>query len=114
MPQPHRLLNKGFCALLVTQFFGAINDSILKHVIILAGASGVIWADQLGDGGQAYVALCLTIPFILFSGIAGQIADRVSKSRITILAKVAEVGIAALALGIFFTGSLWGLSLIHI
>lgn len=93
---------------MVTQFFGAINDSILKQVIILAVASGGIWADQLGDGGQAYVALCLTIPFILFSGIAGQIADRVSKSRITILAKIAEVGIAVLALGIFFAGSLWG------
>jgi acyl-[acyl-carrier-protein]-phospholipid O-acyltransferase/long-chain-fatty-acid--[acyl-carrier-protein] ligase len=75
----NRLFNRGFCALLITQFFGAINDSVLKQVIILAVASGGVWANQLGEGGQAYVALCLTIPFILFSGIAGQIADRISK-----------------------------------
>ena len=91
----------------MTQFFGAINDSVLKQVIILAVASGGIWANQLGDGGQAYVALCLTVPFILFSGIAGQVADRISKSRITVLAKITEVGIAAIALGAFFDGSLW-------
>lgn len=91
----------------MTQLFGAINDSVLKQVIILAVASGGIWANQLGDGGQAYVALCLTVPFILFSGIAGQVADRISKSRITVLAKITEVGIAAIALGAFFDGSLW-------
>lgn len=91
----------------MTQLFGAINDSVLKQVIILAVASGGIWANQLGDGGQAYVALCLTVPFILLSGIAGQVADRISKSRITVLAKIAETGIAALALGAFLAGSLW-------
>ena len=107
VPQSNRLLNRGFCALLITQFFGAINDSVLKQVIILAVASGGVWANQLGEGGQAYVALCLTIPFILFSGIAGQIADRISKNRITVLAKIAEVGIATLALGAFFAGNLW-------
>ena len=92
---------------MVTQLFGAVNDSILKQVIILAVASGGIWANQLGDGGQAYVALCLTVPFILLSGIAGQVADRISKSRITVFAKITEVGIAVLALGAFFAGNLW-------
>ena len=107
MSKSNRLFNKGFCALLVTQLFGAVNDSVLKQVIILAVASGGIWANQLGDGGQAYVALCLTIPFILLSGIAGQIADRISKSRITVFAKLAEVGIAAVALGAFLAHNLW-------
>lgn len=107
MSQSHRLFNRGFSALLVTQFFGAVNDSVLKQVIILAVASGGIWAHQLGAGGQAYVALCLTVPFILLSGIAGQVADRISKSRITVWAKVVEVGIAAVALGAFLAGSLW-------
>ena len=107
MSQSNRLFNKGFCALLVTQLFGAVNDSILKQVIIIAVAYKGIWANQMGDGGQAYVALCLTIPFILLSGIAGQVADRISKSRITVFAKLAEVGIAALALGAFLAGNLW-------
>lgn len=106
MPRSKNVFNRGFSALLVTQFFGAVNDNILKQVIILAVASGGIWASQLGDGGQAYVALCLTIPFILFSGIAGQVADRISKSRITVWAKIIEVGLAFLALGAFWAGSL--------
>jgi len=105
--KPNRLFNKGFCALLLTQLFGAVNDSVLKQVIILAVATGGIWANQLGDGGQAYVALCLTVPFILLSGIAGQFADRISKNRIAVWAKLAEVGIAAVALGAFFGGNMW-------
>lgn len=108
MSSSHRLFNRGFTALLFTQLFGAVNDSVLKQVIILAVASGGIWANQLGAGGQAYVALCLTVPFIVFSGIAGQVADRTSKSRITVWAKVAEIGIAVVALGAFLAGSLWG------
>lgn len=107
MPKTDRLFNKGFLALLFTQLFGAVNDSVLKQVIILAVATGGIWADQFGDGGQGYVALCLTLPFILFSGIAGQIADRISKRRIAILAKLTEIGIALVALGAFLGGNLW-------
>jgi acyl-[acyl-carrier-protein]-phospholipid O-acyltransferase/long-chain-fatty-acid--[acyl-carrier-protein] ligase len=91
---------------MVTQLFGAVNDSVLKQVMVVALATG-IWANELGKGGQAYAALCLTIPFILLSGIAGQVADRISKSRIAVFAKLAEVGIAALALGAFLAGSMW-------
>ncbi len=107
MSKSNRLFNKGFCALLITQLFGAINDSVLKQVIILAVAADAIWADEFGVGGQAYPALCLTIPFILLSGIAGQIADRISKSRIAVIAKLAEVGIATVAFGAFLADSIW-------
>lgn len=107
MPKRERLFNKGFLALVITQLFGAVNDSVLKQVLILAVASGGIWQSQFGEGGQGYVALCLTIPFILFSGIAGQIADRISKRKITIAAKIVEVGIAMIALGAFLAGNLW-------
>ena len=53
------LLRPGFVSLLVTQFFGAANDNILKQVLTFMVATG-IWARALGEGGQAYVALCLT------------------------------------------------------
>jgi MFS family permease len=107
VPSSDKLLNKGFLSLLFTQLFGAINDSILKQVLILAVASGGIWADRLGSGGQGYIALCLTIPFILLSGFAGQFADKLSKRRIAVTAKIAEIGIAAIGLAAFMAGNLW-------
>jgi len=106
-PPSERLLNRGFLALMFTQFFGAVNDNLLKQVLVFAVAASGIWSSQLGDGGQSYVGLCLTIPFILLSGFAGQIADRTSKRTITIWVKVAEIGIALVGFGAFYVGNLW-------
>ena len=92
---------------MLTQFFGALNDHLLKGVLSFAVATGGIWASKLGDGGQAYVGLCLTVPFILLSGTAGQLADRYSKSRITFHVKLAEIFIAAVGLAGFLTGNIW-------
>ena len=92
---------------MLTQFFGALNDNLLKGVLSFAVASGGIWASKLGEGGQAYVGLCLTVPFILLSGIAGQLADRNSKSRITTQVKVAEIAIAAIGFYGFLSGNIW-------
>jgi acyl-[acyl-carrier-protein]-phospholipid O-acyltransferase/long-chain-fatty-acid--[acyl-carrier-protein] ligase len=107
MADTSRLFTKGFLSLTLAQFFGAVNDNLLKGVLSFAVASGGLWSGQLGEGGQGYVGLCLTIPFILFSGFAGQIADRTSKRRITVQVKVAEVIIALVGLTGFFIGNLW-------
>lgn len=107
MSPPTRLFNRGFVALMFTQFFGAMNDNLLKGVLSFAVAAGGIWANRLGEGGQAYVGLCLTVPFIVLSGIAGQLADRTGKQWITVLVKVAEVGIALVGGAAFLLGNLW-------
>lgn len=101
------LFNRSFISLLFTQFFGALNDNLLKGVLSFAVASGGVWAGQLGKGGQSYVGLCLTVPFIVLSGFAGQLADRNSKSSITFLVKLAEIGIALVGLAAFLAGNLW-------
>jgi len=100
-----RLWNVGYVALLITQFLGAANDNILKQCLIFMVTTG-IWAGQLGPGGQVIPALCLTIPFILLSGYAGQIADRFSKQRVTVWVKIAEVPIALLGMVGFLTQNL--------
>ena len=92
---------------MLTQFFGAVNDNLLKGVLSFAVAAGGIWANQLGEGGQAYVGLCLTIPFILLSGFAGQLADRTSKQKVTRAVKCAEIGIAMVGLAAFLANNLW-------
>ena len=100
------LFNRGFLSLLVTQFFGAANDNILKGVLIYMVIDGA-WAGRLGSGGQGLVSICFTLPFIVLSGYAGQFADRNSKQYVSVLVKVIEVPIAALALLGFWIGNLW-------
>jgi len=98
---------RGFSALLVTQFFGAVNDNILKGVLAFAVAAGGIWSDALGPGGQGWVGLCLTLPFILFSGWGGQLADRISKGTLTVRLKAIEVLVLALSAWAFWQGFVW-------
>lgn len=100
------LFKRGFLSLIVMQFFGAMNDNVIKGVLTFMVIDGA-WAGQLGDGGQGIVGICFTVPFILLSGIAGQLADRHSKRTVTWWVKIAEIPIALTAAVGFFTGNLW-------
>ncbi|MEW4490685.1 MFS transporter [Thalassoglobus sp. JC818] len=97
---------RGFVSLLITQFLGAANDNVLKGVLIYMVIDGA-WKGQLGSGGQGIVSACLSIPFLLLSGMAGQFADRHSKRFVSILVKVVEIPIAIVAMIGFWTGNLW-------
>ena len=90
-------------SLVASQFFGAMNDNVLKGVLTFMVISGV-WSGQLGAGGQGIVGICFTIPFMLLSGYAGQIADRYSKRTVTMWVKIVEIPIAIIA-GIGFMTS---------
>lgn len=98
---------RGFFALNVTQFCGAANDNILKQLVVFGVASKGIWADQMGEGGQAIGSLCLAVPFVLFSGFAGQFSDRYSKRDVSVWVKVWEVGVALLAMLGLWMVNLW-------
>lgn len=100
------LFKRGFLGLTITQFFGAANDNILKIVLTFMVVNGA-WAGKLGDGGQGIVGACFTIPFILLSGYAGQLADRYSKRSVSIAVKCAELPIALLAMYGFWSDNLW-------
>ncbi|TWU43974.1 Lysophospholipid transporter LplT [Novipirellula aureliae] len=100
------LFKQGFLSLLASQFFGAMNDNVLKGVLTFMVIDGA-WKGLLGDGGQGIVGICFTIPFILLSGYAGQIADRYSKRSVTLWVKIAEIPIAIVAGIGFVTGNLW-------
>ncbi len=100
------LLKRGFLSLLASQFFGAMNDNIIKGILTFMVIDGA-WAGELGKGGQGIVGVCFTIPFILLSGYAGQVADRYSKRSVLLGVKIAEVPIAIVALIGFWSGNLW-------
>lgn len=98
---------RGFFCLNLSQSLGAANDNILKQVLIFGLASGGLWADQLGEGGQAIGSLCLAGPFVLFSGFAGQFSDRYSKRDVSIIVKMAEIAIALVAMLGLWLANVW-------
>ncbi|WP_068258065.1 MFS transporter [Rubripirellula obstinata] len=100
------LFQRGFLSLIATQFFGAMNDNVLKGILTFMVIDGA-WAGNLGSGGQGIVGICFTIPFILLSGYAGQLADRHSKKTVTTWVKILEIPIVMLAGLGFWLGNLW-------
>src|SRR5262249_47170120 len=99
MPSPlvQLLTARRFAPLFVTQFLGAFNDNLLKS------AMGIVvtfrLAEQSGLGAASLVMLAgagFIRPFFLFSCASGTLADRVDKSLIARIVKVAEIGIMAL------------------
>lgn len=100
------LIKRGFLSLIASQFFGAMNDNILKGVLTFMVIDGA-WAGKLGAGGQGIVGMFFTIPFIVLSGYGGQVADRYSKRTVLLGVKIAEIPIALVGLLGFWMGNLW-------
>lgn len=97
------LKSKRFLPLFITQLLGAFNDNIFKNSLIML----VVF--KLVNDASLYVniaAALFILPFFLFSGLAGQIAEKYEKSRIIQLNKLSEFFIMCLASYAFFIGSL--------
>jgi 1-acyl-sn-glycerol-3-phosphate acyltransferase len=97
------LQNKGFLSLFTTQFFGALNDNVLKNaLVVLITYKGVkLW----GLEPHLIVALAggvFILPFFLFSGLAGQMSDKYEKAQMTRIVKWVEVLIMLVAAVGFF------------
>jgi acyl-[acyl-carrier-protein]-phospholipid O-acyltransferase/long-chain-fatty-acid--[acyl-carrier-protein] ligase len=109
--EPHAsraLWNRGFVSLLLTQFFEAASDNIIKGILTFAVAVGAPWETVFGKGGNGFIGVAFTLPFVVLSAFGGRIADRSSKSRITIVLKTISLAVAALAAIAFARGSAWG------
>src|SRR5579862_9081151 len=92
--------NGGFQAFLWTQFLGAFNDNLYKMIVSMRAVH------VAASTGGEYVSLALAvfvIPFFLFSGYSGQLADRLSKRKVLIAVKVFEIGVMAAGIAVFFT-----------
>ncbi len=98
------LTARRFGPLFVTQFLGAFNDNLFKTAFIFLVAFHLRSNDPVGAATLATVATgVFIVPFLLFSGIAGEIADARDKAAIARWVKIAEIafmalGAAALAL----------------
>src|SRR5215813_12869652 len=98
------LANKGFLAFLATQFLGAFNDNAYRIIVSLRAVHIVAQADQSGK----YLALAgaiFVLPSLLFTGYAGQLADRLSKRTVLIAVKIFEIAVMALGIVVFLSQS---------
>ena len=95
----YRLLTeRRFLPFFGAQALGAFNDNVYKNaLLIIATFEAASYSSldprlltNLGNG-------LFILPFVLFSGIAGQLADRYDKTLVLRAVKVCEVGIMALA-----------------
>src|SRR5579862_4369371 len=94
------LRNGGFQSFLWTQFLGALNDNLYKMIVSMRAVH------VAASTGTEYVSIALgvfVIPFFLFSGYSGQLADRLSKRTVLISVKIFEIAVMALGIAVFFT-----------
>jgi 1-acyl-sn-glycerol-3-phosphate acyltransferase len=89
------------------QALGAFNDNLLKNALIILATYQTARFTQVDPGLLVNITGGLfVLPFLLFSGMAGQLADRFDKARILKIIKAVEIGIMVLAGYGFATQSL--------
>jgi acyl-[acyl-carrier-protein]-phospholipid O-acyltransferase/long-chain-fatty-acid--[acyl-carrier-protein] ligase len=109
----HGLLRqRGYTALLAAQILGSFNDNLFKMVVsLLALGVGI-------GGGSAYLSLAgavFILPYLLFSGYAGHVADRFDKRSVLVFAKMVEVAIMGLALASLMSGRIgWMMAILFL
>ncbi len=89
---------KRFSAMFFTQFLGAFNDNVFKQALILVLTYTA--ASQLGVEVSILnnlAAMLFILPYFLFSAVAGQLADKFEKSKLTRLVKLLELVIMVIA-----------------
>ena len=106
---------RGFWALVATQFQGAFNDNLYQYIIIFyllslfrdipEGAEEFLYFGRWPANTfvPAFATFLFALPFIIFPGIFGALADRFSKQRLAVATKWIEIGVMTTG-GI---GSIW-------
>ena len=102
------LVTRRFLPLFIVQFLGAFNDNVFRFALL------TLIAFQLANslGMQASVlnitaAGIFILPFFLFSGTGGLLADKYEKHRLIRLIKIFELLIMLLAAVAFVNSNLW-------
>lgn len=96
--------SRRFTPMFFTQFLGAFNDNVFKQGLLLvltfvAAEKLTMKISMLNN----LAAMLFVLPFFLFSALAGQIADKYDKARLTHYIKLLEIVImVAAAFGFIF------------
>ena len=104
---PTLLSTRRFLPLFIAQFLGAANDNFFKNAMLvlvvfrIAGEAGVNGSEIVNIAAALFI-----LPFFLFSALAGQLADRISKSSLIGWIKLAEILIMGLGVAAFLSGDI--------
>src|SRR5450755_589774 len=95
----YRLLSeRRFLPFFITQACGAFNDNLLKNVlVILVTYQSARWSHLAPELLTNIAAGLFILPFVVFSGIAGQLGERFDKARILKSIKAVEIAIMLVA-----------------
>src|SRR3954466_12183485 len=89
------LLSRRFAPLFWCQFFSAFSDNFLKNALVFL----ILFKIASTHSGWLIplAGACFIAPVFFLSGLGGELADRFDKARVAQRLKLAEIGIAALA-----------------
>lgn len=105
--QFHLLTQRRFLPFFVAQCFGAFNDNVLKNGLVIIVAFNAAAYPGMSPALLTQIAGGLFIlPYMFFSGLAGELADRFAKTTVIRVVKGAEIGIMIIAGLGFYGGSL--------
>ena len=99
--------SRKFTPLFITMFLGAFNDNFFKSAMVilityrLADSSGVDARILVSAAAGVFI-----LPFVLFSAIACQLADKYERSSLVRRVKLLEIAVMAGAVMGFVTGSI--------
>jgi hypothetical protein len=96
MTQGALLRARRFAPFFWTQFLGALNDNVFKNSLVILFAFGAANAPVSPDVLVNLAGGIFIFPFFLFSATAGQLADKLEKTRIIRAVKLLEIGIMCL------------------
>ncbi len=102
------LMSLRFGPYFLTQFLGAFNDNLYKNaLIILITYTLAVKANLNTDTMVNLSAGLFILPYFLFSAFAGQLADKMEKSRYIRFIKLAEIVFMCIGAIAFLTGNLY-------
>jgi acyl-[acyl-carrier-protein]-phospholipid O-acyltransferase/long-chain-fatty-acid--[acyl-carrier-protein] ligase len=94
------------------QFLNAFNDNVYKLVVSLLAV--LVATSRAGSGTYLSLAgFIFVAPFLLFSGYAGQLADKFEKRSVVVITKAFEIAAMTFALFALVSGSIeWMLAVL--
>jgi len=95
--------DRSFHGLGISQFLGAFNDNLFKQLVLLLCVGRTVDATA-GQDLQPVAMAVFALPWLLFSGVAGVLADRMPKRAGIVLFKSLEIAVMAAGLMAFLSG----------
>jgi acyl-[acyl-carrier-protein]-phospholipid O-acyltransferase/long-chain-fatty-acid--[acyl-carrier-protein] ligase len=99
--------SRKFLPLFLTMFLGAFNDNFFKSAMVILITYRL--ADASGFDARILVTAAAGIfilPFVMFSAIAGQLADKYERSMLVRRVKLLEIAVMSGAVAGFYTASI--------